>query len=97
MEPNEESGRVAGEWTINAIEEAWKQACQWCEEKNVILDMGQVSEMDTAGVQIVALLDRHCRVDGGTLSLWNCRESVKRILELYGMDSLLGGEDDESR
>lgn len=87
--------KPVGEWTINNAEQIWEQASKGCGLPRRVIDLEKVSDIDTAGIQILALIDHQCRRKGGRLELTNASDSVRSILALYGMDELVKGPTDE--
>lgn len=47
------------------------------------VDLGEVSEFDSAGYQILALVRREAELRQKSLSLRECSDPVRRVLELY--------------
>lgn len=50
-------------------------------DKKVELDLEQVSELDTAGVQLLLMLQRTVQQAGGTLALQAANDSVMQVFE----------------
>lgn len=49
-----------------------------------VLDLSNVAEIDSAGVQLLYLADREAGAAGRTLRLAGCTPAVREILELVG-------------
>ncbi len=47
-----------------------------------VLDLSNVAELDSAGVQLLYLAHREAQTDGRTLILTGCAPAVREILEL---------------
>lgn len=52
------------------------------------LDLGEVNEFDTAGVQLLLACKRTLHDQGSTLELVNCSSAVRRGLETFGLQAL---------
>lgn len=49
------------------------------------LDLGEVSEFDSAGFQLIALVRREISEQGRTLTLRHCSQAVKKVLDAYAV------------
>jgi anti-sigma B factor antagonist len=49
-----------------------------------LLDLSNVAELDSAGVQLLYLADREASAAGRTLRLVGCTPAVREILDLVG-------------
>lgn len=49
-----------------------------------VLDLSNVAELDSAGVQLLYLADREASAAGRTLRFKGCTPAVREILELVG-------------
>jgi anti-sigma B factor antagonist len=58
--------------------------------RSLVLDLTHLSFMDSGGISEVLILREQCLERGGTLTLRNVPANVRRILEVTGLDSLLG-------
>ncbi len=59
------------------------------DNKNIILDLSNVSEFDTAGLQIIFSLKKQLNTIGKDLYLRNCSEVVKNVLKMLFLDKEL--------
>ena len=53
-----------------------------------VLDLSGVTELDTAGVQLLLLAQRDARARGGELRLQAPSAPVREVLDLLGLDQL---------
>lgn len=53
------------------------------------IDLGDVTEMDSAALALCLAWLRDAKAAGGTLTFTNFPESLRTIARLYGVDSLL--------
>lgn len=76
--------RLAGECTIYHAATAKDQLLGDSAgfDKTVKLDLEQVSELDTAGVQLLLMLRKAVQQAGGTLHLQATNETVDQVLQL---------------
>lgn len=58
-------------------------------DKTVKLDLEQVSELDTAGVQLLMMLRKAIEQAGGTLQLQASNESVDQVLRTFQLPAPL--------
>ncbi|MGW9032728.1 STAS domain-containing protein, partial [Streptomyces sp. NPDC055722] len=56
----------------------------------IVLDMTQVSFMDSSALGVLVYAMRRADALGGTLRLAGPREQVRRMLELTGLDTVVG-------
>lgn len=63
------------------------------EIKELSVDMGRVTHLDTAGVAMLVELWRCLARRGGKLRLSGLSENVRRLLHLAGLDQILSIED----
>lgn len=81
--------KLSGEMNIYAAAEI-QQAVQKAllEAGDVALDLGEVSELDSAGLQQLLLLHRECQHAGRKLSVAASSPAVDEILNLLGLQKL---------
>ena len=61
-------------------------------QRSVIdLDLSQVIEIDTAGIQLLMLAQRECRREGKALRVAACSPAVQELIDLYDLGELFGG------
>ncbi|MCP9759277.1 anti-sigma factor antagonist [Aquitalea sp. S1-19] len=56
------------------------------------LDLEQVAEMDSAGLQLLLLARREADRQGKTLHIRGCNDSLRQTLAFCRLDTLLGDE-----
>jgi anti-anti-sigma factor len=58
--------------------------------KHVVLDLGDVSFIDSTGLNAVIKALRHCEANGATLALSpELSAQVRRVLEITGLDTVI--------
>ena len=57
--------------------------------RKVVLDFNQVSFMDSAGIGLILGRYKNVSILGGTLELINVTETVKKILNMSGVNKLI--------
>lgn len=60
------------------------------EGRPITLDMGQVVDIDTAGIQLLMALKRHYGIQGIDLSIRNHSPILISVLDLYGLAGYFG-------
>ena len=58
---------------------------------DVLLDLSQVTELDTCGLQILLLAERQAASEGRRLKLIEPSAATREVLTLCGLDRLRGG------
>ncbi|MGI8427006.1 MAG: STAS domain-containing protein [Actinomycetota bacterium] len=83
---------LAGELDImsgEAFNEELELAMQSAPEQ-IVLDLGRLTFMDSAGLQLILAAEAGCRTEfGSSLSIIPGPRAVMRILEITGVDNLL--------
>lgn len=75
---------VTGEMTIYAAEEMLQIfAPYWQEYKQFALDLSEVSEIDTAGIQLLLQFQRKAKQAEQSLQIFSCSQAVQDLLNLY--------------
>jgi len=61
-----------------------------CLENNngIVLDLSSISEMDTAGLQVLILAQQHALQSGKLFQLADCSSIVQEIFELCNLNTL---------
>jgi anti-sigma B factor antagonist len=77
---------VSGDMTVYAASELKTALLAEVAEGNTSLDLSQVQEFDTAGLQLVLLLRRELQ---GALKIVACSPGVRAALDLTKMNALL--------
>ncbi len=54
------------------------------------IDMGAVTFCDASTIGLLVSLDRRLRADGGSLTIASCSPCVLRLLDILGVESLIG-------
>lgn len=76
------AGSIEGEMTIYEAESLWASLQPVItENRPMTLDLSQVSEIDTAGVQILMAVKKHSRSHSWTLSLTHHSEAVLQAMQ----------------
>ncbi|MFQ3550063.1 MAG: STAS domain-containing protein [Armatimonadota bacterium] len=57
-------------------------------QKHLIINMENVSYMDSSGFGALLSATKRLRPVGGTVSLVNCNQSIKRILQITKLDTI---------
>ena len=85
------SGTVAisGDMTVYAAAELKTALLAELADGNTALDLAQVQEIDTAGLQLLLMLNREL---GGALEIVACSPGVRGTLELAHLNGLLAKE-----
>lgn len=79
---------IDGDLTIyNAAELNRALLAQLDDAESLELELGGVAELDSAGLQVLAMLKREALQRGVDLQLTRHSEAVYEVLELFGMQS----------
>jgi anti-sigma B factor antagonist len=80
---------LSGEMTIYSALELKKLLLDACRNHKALeVDLSQVAEFDTAGLQLLVLMQQHARADGTTLRIVNCSTAIADALHLCGLDPM---------
>ncbi|MBW7856885.1 MAG: STAS domain-containing protein [Leptonema sp. (in: Bacteria)] len=71
-----------GEFRIRNAENLQKELLS-AESTSLVLDLSEVSDFDTAGVQLLLSLYKTVKQKGGRLGIVAASESVSRLLDFY--------------
>ncbi len=85
--------RIEGEWTIHAAATLRDSLLQQVTEGAHVFDLGAVTEMDSAGLQLWLAAQRSLARQGREMVLTACSPVVTQVLKTYGLDSDLRGVD----
>ncbi len=85
--------RIEGEWTIHAAATLRDSLLQQVTEGAHVFDLGAVTEMDSAGLQLLLAAQRSLARQGREMVLTACSPVVTQVLKTYGLDSDLRGVD----
>ncbi len=83
--------RVSGEMTIHNARELKKGLAEHLfSAKDIEMDLTDVSEMDTAGLQLMVLAMKESMDSGMRLKIASLSGPAERIITLYDMNEFLG-------
>jgi anti-anti-sigma factor len=87
--PERDSVRVVpvGELDLATVDEVSEQVRELHRAgfRRVVLDLREVSFMDSTGLRLILTLDGEARADGTEFKLIRGRDSVQRVFEICGM------------
>lgn len=94
LEVNGNEGRIilAGVFDFsvqNDVREIINETLSQEEIKNITVDMAGVSFMDSSAIGLLLLLNEKAQADGRSVTVINCRDSVREIFSIGGFDSIL--------
>lgn len=82
---------LSGEMTIYRAAELKLQMLDSLNAAETLeIDLSAVSELDSAGVQLMLLLQREASANGKTMTWTHHSEAVSEVLTLLNLDSMLG-------
>jgi len=81
------STRLAGEWTIHAIAQHRAHVLGLVEQGQYELDVSGITDMDSAGLQLLLSTKRALEKQGKALCLSHIPPAVKHVLTSYGLDT----------
>jgi len=82
---------LTGEMTIYAAADLKQQLVAPIDSTNGLeIDLSQVSEIDTAGMQLLILAKRYAEQTGKSLHLVGHSRPVLELIELYSLGALFG-------
>lgn len=58
-------------------------------QRNIVLDLSSVEDMDSSGLRTVLLAHRLCKAAGGVFILTNVNEEIKNLVALCKLDGVL--------
>ncbi len=86
--------RVSGEMTIYNARELKKGLAEHLfSAKDLVMDLTEVSEMDTAGLQLVVLARKESTSSGRRFKIASLSGPADRLVTLYNMKEFLGLSD----
>ena len=80
---------LSGEWTIHAIAQQREALLTLVNDGNVVYDASAITDMDTAGLQLLLSARRSVALQGQELKLVQMSDAVKSVLGAYGLDASL--------
>lgn len=81
--------QLSGEWTIHAIAQHREAMLLLVNEGHTSFDASGISELDSAGLQLLLAVQRSVAKRGGELILTQCSRCLKDLLQVYGLDETL--------
>jgi anti-sigma B factor antagonist len=86
---SEPTAQLSGEWTIHVIAQHKAHIQQLVEEGSFELDVANVTDMDSAGLQLLISARRSLEKQGRELRLSRASPAIKQVLLSYGLDENL--------
>ncbi len=80
---------LTGEWTIHAIAQHREAMLALVNDGNAVFDASGITDMDTAGLQLLLSAQRSVAQQGQELQLLHPSAAVKGVLQAYGLDMTL--------
>lgn len=80
--------------TADPLREALDKLADRYRDKNLVLDLGEVSFVDSSGLGVILGRYRRLAQDMRTISLVGVKPGVRAVLELAGIDSIMSVSDD---
>lgn len=80
---------LAGEWTIHAIAQHREAMLALVNGGSYEFDASGITDMDSAGLQLLLAAQRSIAQQGHELSLVQASTAVKDVLKAYGLDANL--------
>lgn len=89
--------RIEGDFTIYEVEEykdkLKKSSSTMCSKnKKVELDLSEINEIDTCGLQLLATLAKQAKNKGCQMKFMSVSETAKEAISLSGLMDLFDGE-----
>ena len=60
-----------------------------CADANIVIDISAIEELDTAGLQLLLAMTRHCAEQSRSLVFLNAAACVRETLQLCGLAELI--------
>jgi len=80
---------LTGEWTIHAIAQQRDAMLTCVDEGHHLFDASGITDMDSAGLQLMIAMQRSIAKMGQEVSLLNPSSVVRDVLNSYGLDANL--------
>ncbi len=80
---------LTGEWTIHAIAQHLQTLVALVNDGHVEFDASAITDMDSAGLQLLLSAQHSVALDGHELKLIQMSDAVKSVLLAYGLDASL--------
>ena len=85
---------IAGDMTIYTAQELKDDLLAHGDEYQAFeLDLTEVNEIDTAGVQVLLLAQRAAEQAGKTFAISECSETAREVLDLYRLQAVFAPAD----
>ncbi len=81
---------VSGEMTIYTAAELKAELLPWLDKPQLEMDLSEVSEMDSAGLQLLILAKREAQQAGHSLQLSGHSRAVLEVFDLCNMAAYFG-------
>jgi stage II sporulation protein AA (anti-sigma F factor antagonist) len=75
--------------TADPLREALDRLCERYRDRNIVLDLGEVDFVDSSGLGVILGRYRRLESQGRTIALSGVKPSVRTVLELAGIDSII--------
>lgn len=86
---SDHSSALSGEWTIHSIAQHRESVLPLLDMGATEVDVSGITELDSAGLQLLLALQRGLARRGLELRLRPLSSSVREVLNLYGLDATL--------
>lgn len=83
------SASLTGEWTMHAIAQQRELMMALVDDGHVEFDTSGVTDMDSAGLQLLLSAQRSIALRGHELKLMAMSDAVKGVLNVYALDESL--------
>lgn len=85
---------LSGELDVSCADKLKSLVNDNIEEKfsNIVLDMKNLSYIDSTGIGIIVGIMKRLREDGKDISLLNAKDNVKKIFKITGLDQIINME-----
>lgn len=90
MQPNDQPIKITGDLTIYQVAE-WRERLlpALLGSNEIQLDLSEMGEIDTAGLQILIALNRQVADENGSFSIVSCSESVRQVIDFMKLGAWL--------
>ena len=88
---------IKGDLTIYTAVACKQKLLEALSDSQIVeIDLSKVSEIDTAGVQVLLLAQREARQTGKSVAVTSLSTAARAVLDLYKLTAQLAGEVDKS-
>lgn len=90
---------ISGEVNLYSVSKLRKDILGMIDDslKSLVIDMKQLSHMDSSGIALLANLQKQIRSNSGTFYMMNVNDDIKNVLKLAALDKFFNILDDESQ